>query len=225
MVQSGQTQLAVKNFLSAGSLPVDYQSAWQAMRDFTRTRTNSTADELWIMEHSPVYTLGQAGDRAHILNAGDIPVIKIDRGGQVTYHGPGQLMFYYLANLTRLQISVRALVEKLESAVIQMLADYGIQAEGDRQAPGVYVDGKKIAALGLRISRGCCYHGLCFNYHFDAAPFAGINPCGYEDMQVTQLAELMSDLPDKNQLIGALIKRFCEQIGCEANTINYEQWP
>lgn len=177
------------------------------MQAFTRQREKSCDDQVWVLEHESVYTLGQAGKLHHVLSAGDIPVVKVDRGGQVTYHGPGQLMFYVLLDLSRLGVGVRSLVEVLESSIINVMASYGIEAIGDRSAPGVYVGGKKIAAIGLRVSRGCSYHGLCFNYRFDAAPFLGINPCGYEGMQVTQLAELIDQLPPRREVIDAVIEQ------------------
>ncbi|NNL56691.1 MAG: lipoyl(octanoyl) transferase LipB [Pseudomonadales bacterium] len=183
------------------------------MRKFTALREADTADELWLLGHQPVYTLGQAADSMHILNSGDIPVIKIDRGGQVTYHGPGQIMFYLLADLRRHGLGVRQLVELLENTVIELLAGYGVQASGNREAPGVYVNGNKIAALGLRISRGCSYHGLCLNYQFDATPFAGINPCGYSGMQVTQLSDCVATLPAKQRLVQQFIGLLQSKLG------------
>lgn len=203
--------LQVKSFLAEP--PLDYQPVLDAMRAFTRVRTTDTADELWILEHSAVYTLGQAADRAHILNSDNIPVVKVDRGGQVTFHGPGQLMFYLLADLHRLDIGVRRLVEILEESVIETLAHYGVHAVGDRNAPGVYVEGEKIAALGLRISRGCSYHGLCLNYDFDPAPFFGINPCGYAQMKVTQIREQLITVPSKPALVEHFIQMLSRRLG------------
>ena len=203
-----QSALRIKNFLAEPATPLDYQPVWQRMREFTQNRSATTADELWLLEHQPVYTQGQAGDAAHILQCNDIPVVKIDRGGQVTYHGPGQIMFYVLVDLRRAGLGVRQLVELLENTVIEVLAAYGVEACGNRSAPGVYVDGQKIAALGLRISRGCSYHGLCLNYDFDAAPFAGINPCGYSDLKVTQLRERVAQLPAKQQLASLFVEIF-----------------
>ncbi len=166
-----------------------YDVVFSDMQRFTDTRTAETPDEVWVLQHSPVYTLGQAGDPAHILNAGAIPVIKSDRGGQVTYHGPGQLIVYPLIDLRRYKLGVRSLVELLENIVILMLKEYSIEASNRRDAPGVYVDGAKIAALGLRIRRGCSFHGLSVNVDMDLEPFSRINPCGFEGLSVTQIAE------------------------------------
>jgi lipoyl(octanoyl) transferase len=169
---------------------VDYEPTLQAMQRFTDARDASTPDELWLLEHPPVYTLGMAADRSHLLVPGDIPVIATDRGGQVTYHGPGQLVAYPLLDVRRLGLSVRALVLKLEQAVIELAAAHGITAVGRRDAPGVYVDGRKLGSLGLRIRRGASYHGLALNVDMDLSPFARINPCGMVGMEVTQLADL-----------------------------------
>ena len=173
----------------------DYQVVWQQMQRFTQNRTQTTVDELWLVQHPAVFTLGQAGRPEHLLDPGDIPVLPVDRGGQVTYHGPGQLLGYVLLDLRRLGIGVRTLVETLELSVIDWLDDRGIAASGRRGAPGVYVDGAKIAALGLRIRRGCSYHGLSLNVDMDLEPFRRINPCGYAGMPVTQLRELGIDTP------------------------------
>ena len=169
---------------------VDYQPTVLAMQRFTAERTAETEDEIWLLEHPPVYTLGLAADRAHLLVPGDIPVVQTDRGGQVTYHGPGQLVIYPLVDVRRLDLSVRALVMLLEQVVIDYVAGYGIAARGRRDAPGVYVDGRKLASLGLRIRRGATYHGLAFNVNMDLAPFTQINPCGIAGLEVTQLADL-----------------------------------
>ena len=158
---------------------VEYQPTWRAMQQFTAARDAATRDEIWLLEHPPVYTLGLAGKMEHVLAPGDIPVIHIDRGGQVTYHGPGQLVVYPLIDLKRLRLGVRALVEALENSVIATLAEFGIQAAGRRDAPGVYTPGgRKIAALGLRVRRGCSYHGLAFNIAMDLEPFSRINQIG-----------------------------------------------
>ncbi len=164
------------------------------MQAFTDARNADTPDEIWLLEHPPVFTLGQAGKPEHILQRGDIPIVQIDRGGQVTYHGPGQLMAYTLLDLKRLGIGVRELVRRLENSVIALLADYDIPAYGKVDAPGVYVrdavgEEAKIAALGLRVRNGCCFHGLCFNVAMDLAPYAMINPCGYQGLKVAQLAD------------------------------------
>jgi lipoyl(octanoyl) transferase len=172
----------------------DYTRTWRAMQAFTDARAPDTPDEAWLTEHAPVYTLGLAGRPEHILRATTIPVLKVDRGGQVTYHGPGQLVVYLLIDLKRLRVGVRALVEAIESAVIKLLDSYGIEAYGRRDAPGVYVkrDGReaKIAALGLKVRNGCTYHGFALNLDMDLAPFDDIDPCGYRGLAVTQLREL-----------------------------------
>lgn len=168
----------------------DYQPVWQAMQDFTQQRDKNTEDEIWIVEHPPVFTLGRNGKRKHILNAGNIPIIPIDRGGQVTYHGPGQLIVYLLIDLKRRQLGVRQFVTQIENTIIAFLTSHHIRANSDPKAPGVYVDGKKIAALGLRISRGCSTHGLSLNINMDLSAFKRINPCGYKGMEVTQCNDL-----------------------------------
>lgn len=160
------------------------------MREFTDARQAETVDEFWLVEHPPVYTLGRNGDPQHLLNVGGIPVVESDRGGQVTYHGPGQLVAYTLFDLNRLGMGVRFLVTGLENAVIATLSQYGVQALARRDAPGVYVDGKKIASLGLRVRKGCSYHGVSLNVDMDLTPFHSINPCGYAGLEVTSLAEL-----------------------------------
>ncbi|MHB9101316.1 MAG: lipoyl(octanoyl) transferase LipB [Sulfuricella sp.] len=169
---------------------VEYLPTWQAMQDFTATRGPDTPDELWLLEHPPVYTLGLAGKPEHLLRATDIPVVKIDRGGQITYHGPGQIVVYLLLDLKRRNIGVKELVRRMEQAVIDLLAEYGARAERRDKAPGVYVGNAKIAALGLRIKNGCCYHGLCLNVDMDLSPYAAINPCGYEGLAVTQCRDV-----------------------------------
>ena len=169
---------------------VDYEPTFQAMQEFTATRTAETPDELWIVEHPPVYTLGQAGKPEHILEDVGIPIVKIDRGGQVTYHGPGQVVIYLLLDLQRLKIKVRELVTAIEQAVIDFLAAQGVAAERREGAPGVYVGEAKIAALGLKIKNGCSYHGLSLNVDMDLYPFTAINPCGYAGLKVTQTRDL-----------------------------------
>jgi lipoyl(octanoyl) transferase len=172
---------------------VDYEPTWRAMQDFTASRAPETPDELWIVEHPPVYTLGQAGKPEHILEDLGIPIVKIDRGGQVTYHGPGQVVIYLLLDLQRLKIKVRELVTAIEQAVIDFLAVQGVAAERRAGAPGVYVGDAKIAALGLKIKNGCSYHGLALNVDMDLSPFAAINPCGYAGLKVIQTKDL--DIP------------------------------
>ena len=163
---------------------------WAEMQTFTAERTAATRDEVWFVEHPPVYTLGMRADRSHLLAPGDIPVVQIDRGGQVTYHGPGQLVAYVLLNLERRALTPRKLVQALENAVIDTVAAYGITAAARRDAPGVYVDGAKLAAVGLRVKRHCSYHGLAVNVAMDLTPYQGINPCGYEGLSVTDLRTL-----------------------------------
>lgn len=167
-----------------------YMPIWQKMQDFTDTRDENTPDEIWLVEHESVFTQGQAGKDEHLLAPGDIEVIKVDRGGQVTYHGPGQQMMYVLFNLRRLKIGVRELVTWLEECIIESLAEYNIEAYAKADAPGVYVNDSKIASLGLRVRRGCSFHGLALNVNMDLSPFLRINPCGYAGMNMVQTKEL-----------------------------------
>jgi len=169
---------------------VAYQPTWDAMKQFTVARTADTRDEIWLVQHPPVFTQGQAGKPEHLLNAHGIPVVKIDRGGQITYHGPGQIVMYVLLDLRRWQLNVRQLVRLMEQAVIDLLAQHGVAAQGREDAPGVYVGDAKIAALGLKIKNGCCYHGLSFNVDMDLTPFDYINPCGYAGLRVTQARDV-----------------------------------
>ena len=169
---------------------VEYEPTWRAMEKFTLERGPSTPDEIWFLEHPPVFTLGLAGKMEHVLAPGDIPVVHIDRGGQVTYHGPGQLVVYPLIDLKRLKLGVRALVEALEHSVIDTLEGYGIQARNQRDAPGVYVDARKVCSIGIRVRRGCAYHGIAFNVAMDLEPFQRINPCGYAGLEMTQVSAL-----------------------------------
>jgi lipoyl(octanoyl) transferase len=171
-----------------GSRPLP--EVWAEMQAFTTARTAATQDEIWLVEHPPVFTLGMRADRAHVLAPGDIPVVQIDRGGQVTYHGPGQLVAYVLLDLRRLALTPRKLVQALEDAVIETVAGYGVEAAARRDAPGVYVGGKKLAAIGLRVKRYCSYHGLALNVSMDLEPFERINPCGFADLETTDLARL-----------------------------------
>lgn len=168
---------------------VDLVPTWHAMQAFTASRDADTPDELWLLEHPPVFTLGQAGKREHLLRDIGVPVIKIDRGGQVTYHGPGQIVGYLLFDLTRRGLKVREFVWLMEQVLIELLEGYGIAGQRRGGAPGVYVAGEKIAALGLRVKRGCSYHGLALNVDMDLTPFTAINPCGYSELKVTQLAD------------------------------------
>ena len=167
-----------------------YEPTWRAMEKFTLERGPATPDEIWFLEHPPVFTLGMAGRLEHVLAPGDIPVVHIDRGGQVTYHGPGQLLVYPLLDLRRLKLGVRELVEALENSVIDTLEGYGIGARGRRDAPGVYVDARKVCSIGIRVRRGCSYHGIAFNVAMDLTPFQRINPCGYAGLEMTQVSAL-----------------------------------
>ncbi|WP_046028196.1 lipoyl(octanoyl) transferase LipB [Vibrio vulnificus] len=180
-----QNQLVVKRLGRRDYLPV-----WQAMHEFTDTRNEETPDEVWLVEHNPVFTQGQAGKAEHLLNTGDIPVVQSDRGGQVTYHGPGQLVAYFLINLRRKKLGVRDLVTTIENLVINTLKAYNIDSAARPDAPGVYVDGRKICSLGLRIRKGCSFHGLALNVNMDLSPFLRINPCGYQGMEMVQVSEL-----------------------------------
>lgn len=170
-----------------------YEPVWRAMQEFTNTRTESTADEIWFCDHDSVFTLGLNTKPEHLLAPGDIPVIQIDRGGQVTYHGPGQLMIYPLIDLRRAGLGVRDLVTALEQSVVDLAADYGIEAASRCDAPGVYVAGVKLASVGLRIRRGSSFHGMALNVDVDLEPFSRINPCGFKDLQLTDLARLGAD--------------------------------
>ena len=168
----------------------DYTNTWQNMQRYTQERTSDCHDQLWVLEHNAVYTLGLNGKHEHLLNIGNIPVIQSDRGGQVTYHGPGQLIIYTLFDIKRLKLNIRELVTLLESTMTNTLAEYGISANAKADAPGVYVEEKKIGSIGLRIKNNCCYHGLSLNNAMDLRPFDHINTCGYSDLKVTQLSDL-----------------------------------
>ncbi|CAV17703.1 lipoyl(octanoyl) transferase LipB [Vibrio sp. 10N.222.54.F12] len=187
----------------------DYEPVWKAMHKFTDERTDEDVDQIWLVEHNPVFTQGQAGKAEHVLNAGDIPVIQSDRGGQVTYHGPGQLVAYFLINIRRKKFGVRDLVTHIENLVINTLKAYNIDSTARPDAPGVYVDGKKICSLGLRIRRGCSFHGLALNVDMDLSPFQRINPCGYQGMEMAQVSQLggPSELENvEQQLIQELVE-------------------
>ncbi|EKO3371109.1 lipoyl(octanoyl) transferase LipB [Vibrio fluvialis] len=189
----------------------DYHPVWQAMHDFTDQRDDSTRDEVWLVEHNPVFTQGQAGKAEHLLNTGDIPVVQSDRGGQVTYHGPGQIVAYFLINLRRKKLGVRELVTDIENLVINTLKAYNIDSAARPDAPGVYVDGKKICSLGLRIRKGCSFHGLALNVNMDLSPFLRINPCGYQGMEMVQVSNLggPTHIEDvEQQLIKELVSLF-----------------
>jgi lipoyl(octanoyl) transferase len=194
---------------------VPFEPTYQAMQHFTEARSKETLDELWLLQHPPTYTLGQAGKPEHLLKTGIIPIYPIDRGGQITYHGPGQLIVYILMDIKRRKWGVKKLVQALEQSVIDYLASQHIHGKRRDKAPGIYVDGRKISALGLRIRHGCCYHGLSLNIKMDLTPFLGINPCGYADLKVTQLYDLgISDDFSKvsTQFLPYLL-----------NTLNYSQ--
>tara|TARA_B100000686_G_scaffold344512_1_gene427277 strand:+ start:2076 stop:2717 length:642 start_codon:yes stop_codon:yes gene_type:complete len=169
---------------------VDYLSTWQKMKDFTLARTRNTTDEIWLLQHTPVYTLGVAGKMQHLLKNNGISIIRSDRGGQITYHGPGQVIAYLLLDLRRLKLGIRELVRLMEGAVIDLLEEYAIHTKIRKDAPGVYVGNAKIAAVGLKIKNGCCYHGIALNVDMDLAPFSAINPCGYTGLKVTQTRDL-----------------------------------
>ncbi len=196
----------------------EYQSTWQAMHRFTERRGPNTPDEIWTLQHPPVFTLGQAGKPEHILDPGDIPIIHSDRGGQVTYHGPGQIVAYLLFDLRRGGIGVKTLVQRLEQAVIDLLSDYTIRAELKAGAPGVYVSGRKIASLGLRVRHGCSFHGLSLNCNLELEPFRRINPCGHSGMEVTRMADLtpVSSLEEVEQ---ALVQSIAEWLGGEVEMV------
>lgn len=191
----------------------DYREIWQAMMDFTRDRTDETSDEIWLLEHSPVFTQGQAGKAEHLLFPGDIPVVQSDRGGQVTYHGPGQLIAYPLLNLRRLNMGVRDLVTMIEQTIVAVLEHYAISAFPKPDAPGVYVDGAKIASLGLRVRRSCSFHGLSLNVSLDLSPFSRINPCGYQGLQMTRMADLLQEVPTMAQVAEQLVDQFVRKSG------------
>lgn len=189
----------------------EYLTTWQAMKNFTAQRTRETPDEIWLLEHLPVYTQGIAGKPEHLLFPNQIPVIKTDRGGQITYHGPGQIILYLLLDLHRRQLNIRQLVRKMEGAVIDLLSEYDVVAQGNENAPGVYVNGAKIASLGLKIRRGACYHGIAFNADMDLVPFTAINPCGYRGLRVIQAKDL--GITDSKEILATrLAQNFIDQL-------------
>ncbi len=182
----------------------NYQPIWQAMLQFTQTRTADTRDEFWIVEHPPVYTFGVNVKVEHLLEQTDIPIVNSDRGGQITYHAPGQLIIYTLLNIKRLQLNVRQLVTLLEQGMITTLAQYGLNATAKTEAPGVYIDNKKIGSIGLRIKKGCSYHGLSLNNTLDLTPFKSINPCGFKDLEVTKLQDFGINISNQELAIPLL---------------------
>ncbi len=191
----------------------DYAATLDAMRAYTDQRDSNSADQLWLLQHPAVFTQGQAGKAEHLLAPGDIPVVQVDRGGQVTYHGPGQWVVYLLIDLRRRHMGVRALVDLIEKSIVALLAEYGIDAAADPKAPGVYVDGRKIASLGLRVRRGCSYHGLSLNVDMDLEPFQRINPCGYTGLEVVSMAGLLPDATLDMDAIGErLLALLAEQL-------------
>lgn len=191
----------------------EYQDVWHAMSEFTSQRDPDTPDELWLVEHPPVFTQGQAGKAEHLLLPGEIPVIQSDRGGQVTYHGPGQLVAYPLLNLRRLNFGVRDLVSALEQVLVAVLASYDIEAYAKADAPGVYVQEQKIASLGLRVRRGCSFHGLALNVAMDLEPFQRINPCGYSGLKMTQMKQLITPVPALKEVQERLVAEFVQKLG------------
>lgn len=203
---------------SLGQQP--YEETWEAMKSFTADRDEAIADELWCLEHPRVYTQGQAGKAEHILAPGDIPVIQVDRGGQVTYHGPGQLVIYLLIDLSRRKLGIRSLVDHIEQAIVRTLAELDIEAAPRPDAPGVYVDDSKIASLGLRVRRGCSFHGLALNVAMDMEPFRRINPCGYAGMPMSQVADFTP-----GATVGDLEARLVAQLvaGLGASAVDYRQ--
>lgn len=198
----------------------DYHTTWQRMSDFTEQRDAASQDQVWLVEHPPVFTLGQAGKREHLLNPGDIPVVPCDRGGQVTYHGPGQMVAYPLLDLRRSKLGVRELVNTLEESLIRTLAHFDIEGVRRDGAPGVYVGEAKIAALGLRVRRGCSFHGISLNWNMDLEPFQRINPCGYAGLQVTQMADLLpaAQLPSMEAVASRWIDELCKLLGYSSVT-------
>ena len=199
---------------------VSYNQTWQEMQNFTNLRDEQTQDQLWVLEHPPVYTQGQAGKPEHLLNTShDIPLVQSDRGGQITYHGPGQIVIYLLLDLKRLKLSIRQLVTTIEKSVIKTLGQYNIQAYSDCSAPGIYVDidkiRHKICSIGLRVRRGCTYHGLALNYNMDLTPFSFINPCGFDKLAITQISNLNKSVSESN-----IITTLCAEL---TNLLGYNQ--
>lgn len=192
----------------------DYVPAWQAMQTFTNERDASTPDEIWFCEHPPVFTLGLNAAQEHLLAPGDIPVVQIDRGGQVTYHGPGQLMVYPLIDIRRAKIGVRTLVTALEQSVVDLAAEHGVEAAAKPEAPGVYVHGEKLASVGLRIRRGASFHGMALNVDVDLEPFSRINPCGYQGLEMTDLHRLGIDM-DLETTANELLPLFLDHLGID----------
>ena len=213
---------------------IDYQTCWDAMRDFTETRDENTLDEIWLLEHPRVFTQGQAGKAEHVIAPGDIPVIQVDRGGQVTYHGPGQIVGYMLIDIRRRASGIRWLVNGIEDAIIDVLKQYDVKSFAKPEAPGVYLqgaqgkgrDGAKIAALGMRVRRGCTFHGLSLNIDMDLEPYARINPCGFSGLAVTQLRDLADNVPALETVEKQLLQTLCARLGYDpANVLIETQLP
>ena len=211
-MSSSNSQLKIKQLGFA-----EYEEVWKSMQDFTQSRDKDTVDEMWVVEHPPVFTLGRSGKTEHILQDSDIPVVKVDRGGQVTYHGPGQIVIYLLLDLHRRNIGIRKLVTIIEECIVNLLAQHNINANSDPKAPGVYVDGKKVAALGLRVSKGRTTHGLSLNVDMDLTPFSYINPCGYEGLEVTQtqVLGLKYDMPTLSNQLQTMLEQDIQKISAE----------
>jgi lipoyl(octanoyl) transferase len=188
---------------------VDYVPTWHAMQEYVDSRDEQSEDRIWLLEHQPVFTLGQKADPAHVIAAGEIPIVKIDRGGEVTYHGPGQLVVYPQILLERYKLGVRSLVSLLEDSVLELLQQHGVSGKADPEAPGVYIDGAKVASIGLRIRRGASYHGLSINVNMDMSAFLRINPCGYQDLKMTQLSDHIEgySIEQANSDISAILLR------------------
>lgn len=218
--------MAPSGFLAVRMLgTVDYEQAWRAMQHFTDSRDTETDDELWLLQHPPVFTQGQAGKAEHLLLTGDIPVIQVDRGGQVTYHGPGQLVCYLLIDLKRRKMGVRELVNGIEDSLVNLLKRYQITANPRKDAPGVYLDkpgqpGPKIAQLGLRVRRGCSFHGLSLNVAMDLEPFARINPCGHIGLEVTDMAAYALEKPEMSKISEQMIDELVSQLGYNGHQLS-----
>lgn len=201
----------------------DYEPTWHAMQDFTNSRTVSTEDEIWLLEHPPVFTQGQAGKAEHLLATGDIPVVQVDRGGQVTYHGPGQLVGYLLIDIKRRKMGARDLVTAIENAIVSALYSIDIEAAPRSDAPGVYIEGKKIASLGLRIRNGRSFHGLSLNINMDLEPFHRINPCGYAGMEMAQVNDFIAH-PDFEHIQQQLLTQLLDKLSYNQHSVTHEPW-
>lgn len=201
----------------------NYEPTWRAMQSFTDQRSHTTPDEIWLLEHPPVFTQGQAGKPEHLLSPGDIPVIQVDRGGQITFHGPGQLVAYLLVDIRRLGFGARELVTRIENSLVDTLASLGIAAAPRQDAPGVYTNGKKIASLGLRIRKGCSFHGLALNIDMDLTPFQRINPCGYAGMEMAQVSDFIAT-PEFASIQQQLLTELITKLGYTQHTVTQQPW-